>query len=228
MNILEQKARLKEKLRDMQTIISGENLELLPDYESRLSVLKDLEFVDFNLNVLLKGRVACEVNSGWELIVTELILDNFLGDFEPEEIVALLSCFVYEGRAHIDEEDPFLTPRLEKGASRIKEIVGTVLATYQKHQVGLSAEEEDFLERKRFALVNVVYEWARGMSFSKIMEISPESEGTIVRVITRLDEVCREVKNAAAIIGNSALHAKMSESQEKIKRDIVFCASLYL
>ncbi len=27
------------------------------------------------------------------LAITELILDNFLGDFEPEEIVALLSCF---------------------------------------------------------------------------------------------------------------------------------------
>ncbi|GMM34329.1 SKI complex RNA helicase subunit [Saccharomycopsis crataegensis] len=227
--IVERQQKLRDELRDMQMIISGENLELLPDYNSRLEVLKDLGFIDFNLNVQLKGRVACEVNSGWELIVTELVLDNFLGEFEPEEIVALLSCFIYEGRGNnSEEEEPFLTPRLEKGEKRIKEIVGNVLDTYQKHQVGLTSEEENFLERKRFSLVNVVYEWARGMPFSKIMEMSPESEGTIVRVITRLDEVCREVKNAASIIGNSSLHGKMTESQEKIKRDIVFCASLYL
>ena len=49
-----------------------------------------------------------------------------------------------------------------------------------------------------------------------------------LRVITRLDEICREVKNAALIIGDSTLHLKMAEAQEKIKRDIVFCASLYL
>ena len=73
-----------------------------------------------------------------------------------------------------------------------------------------------------------VYEWARGLSFKEIMELSVESEGTIVRVITRLDEICREVKTASIIIGNSTLHMKMSQAQELIKRDIVFAASLYL
>ena len=99
---------------------------------------------------------------------------------------------------------------------------------FEEHQVLLTSEEEEFLERKRFALVNVVYEWARGLSFNEIMQMSVEAEGTIVRVITRLDEICREVKSAALIVGDSTLHSKMSEAQEKIKRDIVFCASLYL
>ena len=97
-----------------------------------------------------------------------------------------------------------------------------------RKQVSLTLEEEDFVESKRFALANVVYEWANGLSFNEIMQISVEAEGTIVRVITRLDEICREVKNAALIIGDSTLHLKMAEAQEKIKRDIVFCASLYL
>jgi antiviral helicase SKI2 len=41
--------------------ISNQNLELLPDYEQRIEVLKDLKFIDENSTVLLKGRVACEV-----------------------------------------------------------------------------------------------------------------------------------------------------------------------
>lgn len=77
-------------------------------------------------------------------------------------------------------------------------------------------------------MLNVIYEWARGLSFKEIMEMSVEAEGTIVRVISRLDEVCREVRNAAVIIGNSVLHQKMTQAQELIKRDIVFAASLYL
>ncbi|ODQ80470.1 hypothetical protein BABINDRAFT_60276 [Babjeviella inositovora NRRL Y-12698] len=226
-NQLHQQHLLRTKIASLQTLISDENLDLLPDYEQRLSVLKELAFVDQSLNVVLKGRVACEINSGWELIVTELVLDNFLGDFEPEEIVALLSAFVYEGRTR-DEENPPITPRLEKGKRRILEITEKMLNVFSDNQVALSSDEEGFLESKRFALVNVVYEWARGMSFKEIMELSSEAEGTIVRVITRLDEVCREVKSAALIIGDSALHAKMTEAQEKIKRDIVFCASLYL
>lgn len=218
---------ITRKIDSLNLLISDENLELLPDYEQRLKVLEALGFIDDQQRVVLKGRVACEINSGWELVLTELILDNFLGDFQPEEIVALLSCFVYEGRTN-EEEEPPMTPRLEKGKAQILKITEKLLKVFNEHQVSLTSEEEEFLERKRFALVNVVYEWARGLTFSEIMQISVESEGTIVRVITRLDEICRQVKNAALIVGDSTLHSKMNEAQEKIKRDIVFCASLYL
>lgn len=43
--------------------ISEQNLELLPDYEQRIAVLQDLEFIDDKSTVLLKGRVACEVSN---------------------------------------------------------------------------------------------------------------------------------------------------------------------
>ncbi|SCU98503.1 LADA_0H13432g1_1 [Lachancea dasiensis] len=218
---------VQKKIKALYHLMSEQNLSLLPDYEQRLSVLKDAGFIDQSHNVLLKGRVACEINSGYELVLTELILDNFLGDFEPEEIVALLSVFVYEGRTR-EEEPAIITPRLTKGKARIQEIYQTMLNVYEKHQVPLTKDEAEFLEKKRFALMNVVYEWARGLSFKEIMEMSVESEGTIVRVITRLDEICREVKTASIIIGNSTLHMKMSQAQEAIKRDIVFAASLYL
>ena len=221
------KYQVENNIKQLQHLMSDENLNLLPNYEHRLSVLKSTGFIDKDQNVLLKGRVACEINSGYELVLTELILDNFLGDFEPEEIVALLSVFVYEGRTR-EEEPPIVTPRLVKGKKRIQEIYQSMLVVYEENQVTLTQEEADFLENKRFAMVNVVYEWARGMSFKEIMEISPEAEGTVVRVITWLDEICREVKTAAIIIGNSNLHMKMSKAQELIKRDIVFAASLYL
>lgn len=67
-------------------------------------------------------------------------------------------------------------------------------------------------------MVEVVYEWARGMSFNRITDLTDVMEGTIVRVITRLDETCREVKNAARIIGDPVLFQKMGTCQELIKR----------
>jgi antiviral helicase SKI2 len=42
-----------------------------------------------------------------------------------------------------------------------------------------------------FGLSAVVYQWARGMSFKEITELTAVQEGTIVRAITRLDELCR-------------------------------------
>ena len=40
-----------------------------------------------------------------------------------------------------------------------------------------------------------------------------------MRVITRLDETCREVRDAARVIGDAELFKKMEEAQVKIKRD---------
>lgn len=52
---------LQRRMNDLKAAISDQNLELLPDYESRIEVLKELRFIDDNSTVLLKGRVACEV-----------------------------------------------------------------------------------------------------------------------------------------------------------------------
>ncbi|CAN6613938.1 antiviral helicase Ski2p [Trichomonascus vanleenenianus] len=217
---------VKKKIQDLKQLISDQNLELLPDYEQRIAVLKDLGYIDENSNVQLKGRVACEISTGFELIITELVLDNFLGDYEPEEIVALLSCFVFEGNTKVETES--VTPRLDRGKERILEIVQQVNGMMDFHQVQMTQEEAEFAERSRFGLMEAVYEWARGLTFHNITQLTDVQEGTIVRVITRLDEVCRQVMSAARIIGDAQLHEKMSEAQEKIKRDIVFCASLYI
>ena len=48
-----------------------------------------------------------------------------------------------------------------------------------------------------------------------------------MRCITRLDETCREVRDAARLVGDPALFTKMEEAGTAIKRDIVFAASLY-
>lgn len=52
--------------------------------------------------------------------------------------------------------------------------------------------------------------------------------GMIVRCIQRLNETCRDVSNAARVIGDPSLQEKMKEASMLIKRDIVFAASLYI
>ncbi|KAL9042585.1 MAG: hypothetical protein Q9214_003733, partial [Letrouitia sp. 1 TL-2023] len=166
------------------------------------------------------------IHSADELVLTELILENVIATFEPEEIVALLSAFVFQETTDVE---PTLTSSLEKGRATIVEISEKVNSLQIEHQVILSsADSNDFVSRPRFGLVEVVYEWARGMSFNRITDLTDVLEGTIVRVITRLDETCREVKNAARIVGDPGLFTKMQTAQEMIKRDITAVASLYM
>lgn len=217
---------IKENISQLRQLMSDQNLQLLPDYEQRIEVLKDLGFVDASSRVELKGKVACEIHSADELVLTELILENVFADFDPEEVVALLSAFVFQEKTDVE---PTLTSKLEKGRDSIVAISEKVNNHQILHQVILSSDDSnDFVSKPRFGMVEVVYEWARGMSFNRITDLTDVLEGTIVRVITRLDETCREVKNASRIIGDPALFTKMQSAQEMIKRDITAVASLYM
>merc|ERR1712107_151270 len=85
----------------------------------------------------------------------------------------------------------------------------------------------DYVDSFNFGLVEVVYEWARGMPFADITKLTDVQEGVIVRAIQRLDESLRDVKDAARVIGDPVLYQKMDQASTIIKRDIVFAASLY-
>jgi ATP-dependent RNA helicase DOB1 len=53
-------------------------------------------------------------------------------------------------------------------------------------------------------------------------------EGSIVRVIRRLNELVCELATAAKNIGNSELEGKLNDSGKRLKRGIIFAASLYV
>ncbi|KIO16069.1 hypothetical protein M407DRAFT_34296, partial [Tulasnella calospora MUT 4182] len=136
------------------------------------------------------------------------------------EVVALLSGFVFQEKTEVE---PVLPPKLEEGRDVILGIADRVGKVQDFHKVAVP----DSRSKLKFGLAEVVYEWAKGMPFEQITGLTDVAEGTIVRVITRLDEACREVRDAARVIGDTDLFKKMEEAQTKIKRDIVFAASLY-
>lgn len=81
----------------------------------QIEVLQEVGCIDAELVVQLKGRVACELNSCDELIATECLFDNQLGDLTPAEAVALLSSLVFQ---QMDASEPMLTERLEQAKDR--------------------------------------------------------------------------------------------------------------
>lgn len=101
------------------------------------------------------ASVIFQINSANELVLTELILENTLGGYEPEEVVALLSCFVFQERT---DAEPNLTPRLESGREAILIIADRVGVVQDKHKVVAEEHRSDL----KFGLIEVVYEWAKG------------------------------------------------------------------
>ncbi|KAK6163790.1 hypothetical protein DH2020_000654 [Rehmannia glutinosa] len=216
--------RHSEEVSALKFQMSDEALQQMPDFQGRIDVLKEIGCIDTDLVVQIKGRVACEMNSGEELICTECLFENQLNDLEPEEAVAIMSAFVFQQK---NASETSLTPKLSQAKKRLYDMairLGELQAKFK-----LQVDPQEYAqENLKFGLVEVVYEWAKGTPFADICELTDVPEGMIVRTIVRLDETCREFRNAAAIMGNSALHKKMETASNAIKRDIVFAASLYI
>lgn len=53
-------------------------------------------------------------------------------------------------------------------------------------------------------------------------------EGSLIRLFRRLEELLRQMAQAAKVMGNDDLTKKFDESLQKIRRDIVAAQSLYL
>ena len=118
-----------------------------------------------------------------------------------------------------------LTSRMEIARAQMIDL----LVGLNELQVNEGVQQfEDAKPSLNFGLAKVVYEWARGTAFSQITQMTETQEGSIVRTITRLDELCKDFRNAARVIGNPSLYRKMEAASLCIKRDIIFAASLYI
>ncbi|KAL7296485.1 hypothetical protein TKK_0009926 [Trichogramma kaykai] len=209
---------LQLKKIDLLKKLSDEYLSNYPEYVSRVQVLRELKYIDHEDRVTLKGRVALEMGT-YEILITELVLDNIITNWEPEEIASMLSSLVFN-KSFEEDKDEDIT-RLNELKKEIDKVYKRLVEIERKHYL-------EPIPQPSFQLARVVYEWARAKSFAKIMELTDIQEGIIVRCIQQLNEKLQDVRNAAIIIGHPALKEKMEEASTKIKRDIVFTASLYI
>ncbi|XP_026156576.1 superkiller complex protein 2 [Mastacembelus armatus] len=223
----EQFARVKERMTVQEELdrllflMSDQSLSLLPEYHQRIKVLQSLQYIDSSGAVQLKGRVACQISSH-ELLLTELLFENVLSPLAPEESAALLSCLVFTQNTQVE---PHITNTLQEGIEQVLSVAHRI-GDLQR-DCGIPQTAEEFVGQFKFGLTEVVYCWARGMPFAEIALLTDVQEGTVVRCIQRLDEVLKEVRQAARIVGDSVLGSKMERASLAIRRDIVFTASLY-
>lgn len=91
----------------------------MPEFESRLALLREIGYVDREDTVTLRGRVACEMNAADEVLLTDMIFDSQLSALEPEEVVAVLSSLVFREKT---ESKPNLNVACETAMAKMTEM----------------------------------------------------------------------------------------------------------
>uniref|UniRef100_A0A8C7INE2 Exosome RNA helicase MTR4 n=1 Tax=Oncorhynchus kisutch TaxID=8019 RepID=A0A8C7INE2_ONCKI len=207
----------KRELKKARTVLQMDELKC------RKRVLRRLGFATSSDVIEMKGRVACEISSADELLLTEMVFNGLFNDLSAEQVTALLSVFIFQENVN---EMPKLTEQLAGPLRQMQECAKRVAKV--SAEAKLEVDEDTYLDKFKPHLMDVVYTWANGSTFAQICKMTDVFEGSIIRCMRRLEELLRQMCQAAKAIGNTELENKFAEGITKIKRDIVFAASLYL
>ncbi len=113
--------------------------------------------------VQLKARVACEISTGDELVLSELMFNGFFNDLAPEQCAACLSCFIFEEKT---KNEPQMPEDLLKPFLQIQAEAKTIARVSQESKLNLN--EQEYLQTFKKELMPVVYSWCKGAKFSDI------------------------------------------------------------
>ncbi|GAA5841393.1 hypothetical protein JCM5353_007119 [Sporobolomyces roseus] len=220
------KESLKLKIRTTKKKIQAAHSVMhLDELRNRKRALRRLGFATNDDVVEQKGRVACEISSGDELLLTEMIFGGVFNDLTPQQCAALLSCFVFDEKSEQTSKlkDELAGPLrvMQEAARRIAKI-----AIESK----LPLVEDEYVASFKPELMDAVFSWCNGAKFSEICKMTDVFEGSLIRVFRRLQELIRQMAMAAKAIGSEELEKKFTESMACLERQssVAFAASLYL
>ncbi|KAJ3733268.1 rRNA-processing arch domain-containing protein [Lentinula guzmanii] len=216
---------LKKRIQATRDVLQLEELKCKKRVLRRLGFTNPTDILD------IKGRVACEISTGNELLLTELIFNGVFNNLTPEQCAALLSCFVFDEKSDrqikVSEELAAPLRAMQESAKRIAKV---------SVESKLPMDEEKYIASFGVELMDVVMQWCHGASFSDIYKMLSQLtggsifEGSIIRMFRRLGELMRQMAMAAKVIGNTELQQKFEKSSEMLERpnSVIFCPSLYL
>ncbi|KAH0828606.1 antiviral helicase [Lanmaoa asiatica] len=221
-----QKQTAQTNIRALKKRISATHDVLqLEELKCRKRVLRRLGFTNSSDIAEMKGRVACEISTGDELLLTELIFNGAFNTLLPEQCASLLSCFVFTEKS---EQQTKLTEELAAPLRVMQELARRIAKVSQESKLPLV--EDEYVQSFKVELMDAVVQWCRGASFSDICKLTDQFEGNLIRVFRRLGELLRQMAQAAKVIGNSELQEKFQKASEMLERpnSVIFCSSLYL
>ena len=148
---------LKKKINEAHAIMQLEELKC------RKRVLRRLQFINEEEVVQLKARVACEISTGDELMLSELLFNRFFNDLSPDHVAAVISCFVFEEKV---QEGPVLPEDLARPLREIQSQARTIAKVSIESKLPLN--EDEYVQSFKWQLMPVMFAWAQGKSFGEI------------------------------------------------------------
>ena len=181
-NLLEQyksKASVQEDLDKAKEVLrKSKSLLQMDELKNMKRVLRRLGYCTAADVIEIKGRIACELSSADELLLTEMMFNGLFNNLSPPQIASILSCFVCGEKS---SEMPKLTDALS-GPLRTMQDMARRIAKVSR-DCKLDLEEDSYVEKFKPFMMDLVNEWCKGCSFLSLCKMTDMFEGSIIRSV---------------------------------------------
>ena len=161
----------KEQLKKAKSLLQMSDLKCMKRVLRRLGYCTAADVIE------VKGRIACELSSADELLLTEMVFNGLFNEISPEQSAAILSCFVFDEKSN---EMPKLTEALSGPLRQMQEMARRIAKVSREAKIQI--EEDQYVDTFKPFMMDVVHEWCKGCSFSQLCKMTDifEGKGTLL------------------------------------------------
>ncbi|XP_069684431.1 exosome RNA helicase MTR4 isoform X2 [Periplaneta americana] len=155
-----------------QELKKAKSLLQMDELKCRKRVLRRLGYCTASDVIEIKGRVACELSSADELLMTEMIFNGMFNNLTVAQSVALLSCFVCDEKS---SEMPKMGEELSGPLRQMQDMARRIARV--SAEAKLDVNEDNYVDQFKPFLMDVVHAWCKGASFLELCKMTDIFEG---------------------------------------------------
>ena len=212
-----------DKIKELEGELNPENLEHYKEFKTRQNILQDLEYVNEDNSLTIKGKAAREIGTTDCVLITELLTSDILNSLTESEVIGFLSGFA-SNKNEIETEDPHINKNFSNQVKKFNEIYNKICEKEKSYDF----EENKYNRRMTFEFSDAMKKWMEGKEFWEVLESTELSEGKLYNLIMRIFLMLEEISNFYSTLGNVEQSKRMLEIKAKLMRGIMAMQSLYL
>lgn len=218
------------KLQELKKQLENQKSWIEYNYNCSLDFLNKIGYISNN-ELTNRGVIAYNINDCNSLILTELLLEDYLTDLSSAEIVGVLGMFIDDdvkesntelGVGEIIKDD---TPEnLEKIYKKVVKLTDTFDNYWNAQKYNIFIDPNYWKLNKKF--INIAYKWGSGCGIHET--IYDTYEGNFIKNMLKIYNIIQNLKILCEISKKIELIPVLEETDTVILRDIVNVNSIYL
>lgn len=191
-------------------------------FERICEVLRILGYLDGDspqdYTVTRKGQLLRHLYGELDIVLAECLSRGMFDDLDPEQLVAVVSGFVYEARRD-DTGEPRHYPGGAKG--RVLACVETAKATYEEVNALCEDCGLDDLQQLNFGACDIMFDWSSGKDLATVLDDVDMTGGDFVRSCKRVADALGQIAAVGEYIDQPQIAERAHMAALTVNRGVV-------